>query len=80
VSFIIFLVVEKRNSRPMFDFSVFRIRNFSGALLGSMGMNFSFWPFTIYLPIFFQVLWVMAASPLDCRSWPIRCLHLWFPQ
>jgi hypothetical protein len=38
----------------MFDFSVFRIRNFSGALLGSMGMNFSFWPFMIYLPIFFQ--------------------------
>ena len=54
VSFIIFLFVEKRNPRPMFDFSVFRIRNFSGALLGSMGMNFSFWPFMIYLPIFFQ--------------------------
>jgi MFS transporter len=54
VSFIIFLFVEKRNPRPMFDFSVFGIRNFSGALLGSMGMNFSFWPFMIYLPIFFQ--------------------------
>jgi EmrB/QacA subfamily drug resistance transporter len=54
VSFLIFLFVEKRNPRPMFDFSVFRIRNFSGALLGSMGMNFSFWPFMIYLPIFFQ--------------------------
>lgn len=38
----------------MFDFSVFRIRNFSGALFGSMGMNFSFWPFMIYLPIYFQ--------------------------
>src|ERR1700742_4278722 len=54
ISFIIFLFAEKRNPRPMFDFSVFRIRNFSGALLGSMGMNFSFWPFMIYLPIFFQ--------------------------
>src|ERR1700744_108395 len=54
VSFVIFLFVEKRNPRPMFDFSVFRVRNFSGALLGSMGMNFSFWPFMIYLPIFFQ--------------------------
>jgi hypothetical protein len=54
VSFAIFLFVEKRNPHPMFDFSVFRIRNFSGALLGSMGMNFSFWPFMIYLPIFFQ--------------------------
>jgi Major Facilitator Superfamily len=38
----------------MFDFSVFRIRNFSGAIMGSMGMNFSFWPFMIYLPIYFQ--------------------------
>lgn len=38
----------------MFDFSVFRVRNFSGALLGSVGMNFSFWPFIIYLPIYFQ--------------------------
>ena len=54
VSFVIFLWVEKRNPHPMFDFSVFGIRNFSGALLGSMGMNFSFWPFMIYLPIFFQ--------------------------
>ena len=54
LSFLIFLFVEKRNPRPMFDFSVFGIRNFSGALLGSMGMNFSFWPFMIYLPIFFQ--------------------------
>jgi EmrB/QacA subfamily drug resistance transporter len=54
VSFLLFLFVEKRNPRPMFDFSVFGIRNFSGAILGSMGMNFSFWPFMIYLPIFFQ--------------------------
>jgi hypothetical protein len=38
----------------MFDFSVFRIRSFSGALLGSAGMNVSFWPFMIYLPIWFQ--------------------------
>ncbi len=38
----------------MFDFSVFRIRHFSGALFGSVGMNFSFWPFMIYLPIYFQ--------------------------
>jgi MFS family permease len=38
----------------MFDFSVFRIRNFSGAILGSVGMNFSFWPFMIYFPVYFQ--------------------------
>ncbi|HVI44982.1 MAG TPA: MFS transporter [Chitinophaga sp.] len=54
LSFIIFLIAEKRVKHPMFDFSVFRISRFSGALLGSMGMNFSFWPFMIYLPIYFQ--------------------------
>lgn len=53
-SFIIFVWVEKSNDYPMFDFSVFRIRNFSGAVFGSIGMNFSFWPFIIYLPIYFQ--------------------------
>ncbi|WP_431824436.1 MFS transporter [Burkholderia sp. F1] len=53
-SFVLFLVVETRVAHPMFDFSVFRVRNFSGALLGSVGMNFSFWPFIIYLPIYFQ--------------------------
>lgn len=54
ISFIIFIKVEKTNPYPMFDFSVFKIRNFSGAILGSIGMNFSFWPFIIYLPIYFQ--------------------------
>jgi EmrB/QacA subfamily drug resistance transporter len=54
LSFIAFLLVEKRSPRPMFDFSVLRIRSFSGALFGSMGMNFSFWPFMIYLPIYFH--------------------------
>lgn len=54
ISFFIFLWVEKRSQHPMFDFSVFRIRNFSGAIIGSMGMNFSFWPFMIYLPVYFQ--------------------------
>ncbi|QCI67936.1 MFS transporter [Phreatobacter stygius] len=54
VSFIGFLVAEKISSRPMFDFSVFRIRPFSGAIMGSSGMNLSYWPFMIYLPIWFQ--------------------------
>jgi EmrB/QacA subfamily drug resistance transporter len=53
-SFVAFLIAETVNAHPMFDFSVFRIRNFSGALLGSVGMNCSFWPFMIYLPIYFQ--------------------------
>ena len=54
LSFIVFIIIENTIQYPMFDFSVFRIRNFSGALFGSMGMNFSFWPFMIYLPIYFQ--------------------------
>ncbi|MFL9855507.1 MFS transporter [Paraburkholderia madseniana] len=55
VAFIAFLCAERLSARPMFDFSVFRIRKFSGALMGSAGMNFSFWPFMIYLPIYFQI-------------------------
>jgi EmrB/QacA subfamily drug resistance transporter len=54
VVFAAFVVAENRSAHPMFDFSVFKVRNFSGALLGSAGMNFSFWPFIIYLPIYFQ--------------------------
>lgn len=53
-SFAIFVVAEQRADDPMFDFSVFRVRRFSGALLGSVGMNFSFWPFMVYLPLYFQ--------------------------
>lgn len=55
ISFLIFLWIEKKSSYPMFDFSVFRNNNFSGAIMGSIGMNFSFWPFIIYLPILFQI-------------------------
>ncbi len=54
VSLALFYTVQTRIAHPMFDFSVFRVRNFSGALLGSVGMNFSFWAFIIYLPIYFQ--------------------------
>ena len=54
LSFILFIYAEKISVHPMFDFSVFRIRNFSGAIIGSIGMNFSFWPFMIYLPLYFQ--------------------------
>ncbi|WP_119269310.1 MFS transporter [Taklimakanibacter deserti] len=53
-SLIAFVIAEKVSPRPMFDFSVFRIRKFSGAILGSAAMNISFWPFMIYLPIWFQ--------------------------
>jgi EmrB/QacA subfamily drug resistance transporter len=54
LAFIAFLVAEKTSPYPMFDFSVFRIRQFSGAIMGGIGMNFSYWPFIIYLPIYFS--------------------------
>jgi EmrB/QacA subfamily drug resistance transporter len=53
-SFIAFVIAEKVSARPMFDFSVFGIRPFSGAILSSSAMNTSFWPFMIYLPIWMQ--------------------------
>lgn len=55
LSFVGFIVAEQSSSKPMIDFAVFRLRHFSGALLGSMGQNFSFWPCIIYLPIYFHV-------------------------
>lgn len=54
VSFLLFIVIERKVKRPMFDFSAFKVRNFSGALFGASGMNFSFWPFVIYFPIYLQ--------------------------
>ncbi|MDH0866999.1 MFS transporter [Mitsuaria sp. GD03876] len=48
-----FVVAERSHAHPMFDFSVFRIRDFSGAILGCVGMNCSYWPFMIYLPLYF---------------------------
>ncbi|MGJ7583154.1 MFS transporter, partial [Variovorax sp. RHLX14] len=77
-SFVLFLWVEKINPHPMFDFSVFRIRNFSGSIIGSIGMNFSFWPFMIYLPIYFQGALgydaVMAGSALLAYTLPTLVL------
>lgn len=56
MSLIAFVRIERRHPHPMFDFSVFSNRAFSGALMGSIGMNFSFWPFMIYLPLYYQTV------------------------
>ncbi|TPI49102.1 MFS transporter [Mesorhizobium sp. B2-9-1] len=53
-SFAAFFIAERISKRPMFDFSVFCIRPFSGAIVGSAAMNISYWPFMIYLPIWFH--------------------------
>lgn len=55
ISLVAFILVERFHAHPMFDFSVFRIRDFSGAIIGCIGMNFSYWPLMIYLPIYFTV-------------------------
>lgn len=55
VCFAAFLFAERRQAHPMFDFSVFRNRSFSGAILGCIAMNVSYWPFMIYLPIYLQI-------------------------
>lgn len=53
IGLIAFVAVERLHPHPMFDFSVFRIRDFSGAIVGCVGMNFSYWPFMVYMPIYF---------------------------
>lgn len=53
-SLIAFVAVERLHPHPMFDFSVFKIRDFSGAILCCIGMNCSYWPFMIYLPLYFS--------------------------
>lgn len=50
-----FGVIEKTVRNPMVDFSVFRVRRFSGAICGAIGMNMSFWPFIIYYPLYLEV-------------------------
>jgi EmrB/QacA subfamily drug resistance transporter len=55
ICFAAFLFAERRQTHPMFDFSVFRNRRFSGAILGCIAMNLSYWPFMIYLPIYLQI-------------------------
>ena len=50
-----FFLIEKLATAPMMDFSIFRIRSFSGAICGAIGMNMSFWPFVIYYPLYLEI-------------------------
>lgn len=72
--FIGFVIAERLSERPMFDFSVFRIRPFSGAIVGSAAMNISYWPFMIYLPI-----WSHAWLGLDSFSIGLALLAYTLP-
>jgi MFS family permease len=50
----LFVVAELRSEHPVIDFRVFRVRAFTGAVLSSAAMNFSFWPLIIYLPLYLE--------------------------
>lgn len=78
ISLISFLIIEKKQTYPMFDFSVFKVRNFSGAIMGSIGMNFSFWPLIIYLPIYFQtgLHYSVAATGLTLLAYTLPTLFM----
>ena len=52
---VVFILAEVRQPYPMIDFKVFRVRRFTGAIMGCIGMNFSFWPLMVFLPLYFQV-------------------------
>lgn len=54
VALIAFVRIETAQAHPMFDFAVFKLRDFSGAMVGAVAMNVSFWPFIVYLPIYFH--------------------------
>lgn len=73
-SFAAFVLVERNAAQPMFDFSVFRIRKFSGAIIGCIGMNFCYWPFMIYLPIYFE-----AGLGLDSKTASLLLLAYTIP-
>ncbi|MCD2421803.1 MFS transporter [Niabella pedocola] len=60
---IVFIIVERRRSYPMIDFHVFRAPRFTGAIMGCIGMNFSFWPLMVFLPLYFQA--VLHYDPLS---------------
>ena len=50
----LFIRTETQHPYPMIDFGVFRTSRFAGAIMGCIGMNFSFWPLMVYLPLYFQ--------------------------
>jgi hypothetical protein len=70
--FVAFVTVEKTGRHPMLQFSLFRIRAFSGALLGCVGMNFSFWPLIIYLPIYLQHVSATTSTRQPWYCWRTR--------
>lgn len=54
VLFAAFLVVERRSSHPLVDFSFFRERNFLGSTVVIFVLDFSFGALLFFLPLYFQ--------------------------
>lgn len=51
---IAFLVVQRRSAHPMVPLGLLRNRALIGALCGSVGMNTSFWPFVVFVPMYLE--------------------------
>jgi EmrB/QacA subfamily drug resistance transporter len=54
VLFVAFVIVELRQHRPMVDFSLFRRRTFTGAILAMIGYGASAQVMVFFLPLFLQ--------------------------
>jgi EmrB/QacA subfamily drug resistance transporter len=54
VLFVVFVVVELRQQRPMVDFGLFRRRTFTGAILAMIGYGASAQVMVFFLPLFLQ--------------------------
>jgi EmrB/QacA subfamily drug resistance transporter len=54
VLFMAFVIVEVRQNRPMVDFSLFRRRTFTGAILAMIGYGASAQVMVFFLPLFLQ--------------------------
>ena len=74
VLIVLFLIVELRQSRPMFDLSLFRKRAFSGASIAALAISASMFSMFLYITLYVQD--VLGYSPLQAglRFLPITVI------
>ena len=53
---IVFIVVERRQARPMMDLTLFRSPCFIGVCLAPVALSIGFWSLLVYLPLYFTML------------------------
>jgi EmrB/QacA subfamily drug resistance transporter len=70
----LFLEIERRQSRPMFDLSLFRNRTFAGASIAAFGLSASMFAMFLYLTLYLQT--ILEYSPLETglRFLPVTLL------